>query len=62
MATADYAPMESRNGREIAYGMPTRYDRQVKLKVDRLYGVQYWEYALLRPSPIVAWWIRRASR
>jgi serine protease AprX len=36
---------------EIAYGMPTRYDRQVKLKVDRLYGVQYWEYALLPPSP-----------
>jgi serine protease AprX len=36
---------------EIAYGAPTRYDRQVKLKVDRLYGPQYWEYALLPPSP-----------
>jgi serine protease AprX len=36
---------------EIAYGMPTRYDRQVKLKVDRLYGPQYWEYALVPPSP-----------
>jgi serine protease AprX len=32
---------------EIAYGMPTRFDRQVKLKVDRLYGPQYWEYALV---------------
>ena len=36
---------------EIAYGAPTRYDRQVKVKVDRLYGPQYWEYALLPPSP-----------
>ena len=36
---------------EVAYGAPTRYDRQVKLKVDRLYGTQYWEYALLPPSP-----------
>jgi subtilisin family serine protease len=36
---------------EIAYGMPTKFDRQVKLKVDRLYGPQYWEYALLSPSP-----------
>jgi hypothetical protein len=36
---------------EIAYGTPTRYDRQVKLKVDRLYGPQYWEYALTTPSP-----------
>jgi hypothetical protein len=36
---------------EVAYGAPTRYDRQVKLKVDRLYGTQYWEYALLPSSP-----------
>jgi subtilisin family serine protease len=36
---------------EIAYGMPTRFDRQVKLKVDRLYGPQVWEYALVPPSP-----------
>lgn len=36
---------------EIAYGAPTRYDRQVKLKVDRLYGPQHWEYALLGSSP-----------
>jgi serine protease AprX len=36
---------------EIAYGMPTKYDRQVKLKVDRLYGPQHWEYALVPPSP-----------
>jgi serine protease AprX len=35
----------------IAYGMPTRYDRQVKVKVDRLYGPQYWEHALLGSSP-----------
>ena len=36
---------------EVAYGTPTKYDRQVKVKVDRLYGPQYWEYALLEPSP-----------
>jgi serine protease AprX len=36
---------------ELAYGTPTRYDRQVKLKLDRLYGPQYWEYALVSPSP-----------
>jgi serine protease AprX len=36
---------------EIAYGMPTRYDRQIKLKVDRLYGPQVWEHALVPPSP-----------
>jgi serine protease AprX len=35
----------------IAYGTPTRYDRQVKLRVDRLYGPQHWEYALASPSP-----------
>jgi serine protease AprX len=35
----------------IASGTPTRYDRQVKLKVDRLYGPQHWEYALVSPSP-----------
>ena len=36
---------------EIAYGAPTRYDRQIRLRVDRLYGPQYWEHALLPPSP-----------
>jgi subtilisin family serine protease len=36
---------------EIAYGMPTRFDRQVRLKVDRLYGPQVWEHALVPPSP-----------
>ncbi|MGH3372091.1 MAG: hypothetical protein ACRDPR_19065, partial [Nocardioidaceae bacterium] len=36
---------------EIAYNAPTRFDRQVKLKVDRLYGPQHWEYALLGSSP-----------
>jgi subtilisin family serine protease len=41
---------ESANS-EVAYGIPTRYDRQVKLKVDRLYGPQHWEYALVSPSP-----------
>jgi serine protease AprX len=35
----------------IAYGMPSRFDRQVKLKVDRLYGAQHWESALVPPSP-----------
>jgi hypothetical protein len=36
---------------QIAFGTPTRYDRQVKVKLDRLYGPQYWEYALVGPSP-----------
>jgi hypothetical protein len=36
---------------EIAYNAPTRYDRSVKLKVDRLYGPQHWEYALFGSSP-----------
>jgi serine protease AprX len=36
---------------ELAYGTPTKYDREVKVKVDRLYGPQYWEYALDEPSP-----------
>jgi YD repeat-containing protein len=35
----------------LAYGTPTRYDRQVRLKVDRLYGPQYWEQALVSSSP-----------
>jgi serine protease AprX len=47
----DNAPDLRSVNSEIAYGAPTRYDRQVKLKVDRLYGPQYWEYALLPPSP-----------
>jgi serine protease AprX len=34
-----------------AYAAPTRYDRQVKLKVDRLYGPQHWEHALQPSSP-----------
>jgi serine protease AprX len=49
-ATSQSPGAKSANS-EIAYGMPTRYDRQVKLKVDRLYGPQYWEYALVPPSP-----------
>jgi hypothetical protein len=35
----------------IAYGTPTRYDRQVRLRVDRLYGPQHWEFALGPQSP-----------
>ena len=35
----------------VGYGAPTRYNRQVKLKVDRLYGPQHWEYALAGSSP-----------
>jgi serine protease AprX len=49
-ATSQTPGAKSANS-EIAYGMPTRYDRQVRLKVDRLYGPQYWEYALVPPSP-----------
>jgi serine protease AprX len=29
----------------LAYGIPTAFDRQVKLKVDRIYGPLQWEYA-----------------
>jgi hypothetical protein len=29
----------------LAYGTPTKFDRQVKVRVDRPYGPQYWEYA-----------------
>jgi serine protease AprX len=39
------------NYSDIAYGMPTKFDRQVKVKVDRLYGAQHWENALVPPSP-----------
>jgi subtilisin family serine protease len=51
-----YRVIAIENGRRsgssnIAYGTPTRYDRQVKVGVDRLYGPKYWEYALLPPSP-----------
>jgi hypothetical protein len=35
----------------IAYGTPTRYDQQVRLRVDRLYGPQHWEFALGPQSP-----------
>jgi serine protease AprX len=36
---------------EIAYNTPTRYDRQVRVKLDRLYGPQHWEFALVEPNP-----------
>jgi hypothetical protein len=49
-ATSQTPGAKSANS-EIAYGMSTRYDRQVRLKVDRLYGPQYWEHALVPPSP-----------
>jgi serine protease AprX len=39
----------------LAYGTRTQYDRQVKLKVDRLYGPQYWEYATLGSAAGTAW-------
>lgn len=35
----------------VAYGTPTRFDRQVKVRVDRLYGPAFWENALESPSP-----------
>lgn len=35
----------------LTYGTPTRFDRHVRLKIDRLYGRQVWEYAsLLTPA------------
>jgi subtilisin family serine protease len=39
----------------LAYGARTQFDRQVKLKVDRLYGPQYWEYALLDSAAATQW-------
>jgi subtilisin family serine protease len=56
LTTFYYRVLSVRNDQEssisdVAYGAPTRYDRQVKLKVDRLYGPQHWEYALLASSP-----------
>ena len=48
-----FATQSGRTSRssEIAHGTPTRYDRQVKVKLDRLFGPQYWEYALIGSSP-----------
>jgi hypothetical protein len=40
---------------ELAYGKATRFDRQVKLKVDRLYGPQYWEYATASNAIFTHW-------
>ena len=40
---------------ELAYGRRTQFDRQVKLKVDRLYGPQYWEYAKLDNNAGTNW-------
>ena len=45
----------STNASALAYGTPTRYDRQVRLKVDRLYGPQYWEYARLASADGTGW-------
>ena len=39
------------SGSEIAYGTPTRYDRQVRAKVDTLFGPQIWLHALGGSSP-----------
>jgi hypothetical protein len=39
----------------LAYGTRTEFDRQVKVKVDRLYGPQYWEYATLGNAPGTQW-------
>jgi len=56
LTTFYYRVRSIRNGQtsafsNVASGTPTRYDRQVKLRVDRLYGPQHWEYALATPSP-----------
>jgi serine protease AprX len=40
---------------QLAYGTRTEFDRQVKLKVDRLYGPQYWEYATLGSAAGTQW-------
>lgn len=43
------------NASLLAYGTPSAYDRQVKVKVDRLYGPQYWEYATLLNAAGTQW-------
>ncbi|HEX2069562.1 MAG TPA: S8 family serine peptidase [Actinomycetota bacterium] len=39
----------------LTYNMRTLYDRQVKMKVDRLYGPVFWEYASLFSDPENSW-------
>jgi serine protease AprX len=39
----------------VAYNMRTLYDRQVKKKVDRLYGPVFWEYSSLFSDPENSW-------
>jgi serine protease AprX len=39
----------------LAYGTRTQYDRQVRVRVDRLYGPQYWEYATLGNGSGASW-------
>jgi hypothetical protein len=39
----------------LAYGDRTEYDRQVKVKVDRLYGPRYWEFAKLESAAGTKW-------
>jgi serine protease AprX len=43
------------NASLLAYGTPSAFDRQVKVKVDRLYGPQYWEYATLLDAAGTQW-------
>ena len=43
------------NASLLAYGTPAQYDRQVKLKVDRVYGPQSWEYADLASLAGTSW-------
>jgi serine protease AprX len=39
----------------LTYGTRTQFDRQVKVKVDRLYGPQYWEFAALDSAAGTQW-------
>jgi subtilisin family serine protease len=39
----------------VAYGMRTLYDRQVRMKVDRLYGPQFWEFATIFSDTENSW-------
>ncbi len=45
----------SSDASQLAYGTPTLYDRQVKVKVDRLFGPGHWDYAKLS-SPTARNW------
>jgi hypothetical protein len=43
------------NASLLSYGLRTKNDRQTLLKVDRLYGPQYWEHASVDATSEASW-------